>query len=120
MVKVNWRSIPPTIAHGAGIDWRLLSGQSLKNSDDPTACMEGMMYVSLASLQPSLSYHPHSHDDHEEVYYIISGKGEIRIDDEVQPIRDGDIIYIGVNQIHEIRNTGEEMLNFLAFAAQTK
>lgn len=120
MVKVNWRSIHPTIAHGAGIDWRLLSGQSLKDPKDPTACMNTMMYVARACLQPSLSYHPHSHDDHEEVYYIIKGKGEIRIDDEVQPIKDGDIIFIGLNQVHEIRNTGDEIIEFLAFAAQVK
>ncbi|NLX69765.1 MAG: cupin domain-containing protein [Clostridiales bacterium] len=118
MIKVNWRDVVPTIAHDAGIDWRLLSGQSLKDENDPSACMEGMMYIARACLQPSLSYHPHAHDDHEEVYYIIRGKGEIRIDDEVQPIRDGDIIYIGVNQVHEIRNTGDEMMEFLAVGAQ--
>lgn len=117
MIKVNWRDQKPRIAHEAGLDWPLLRGQS-QEDESPLACMEGMMYAARALLQPGLSYHAHAHDDHEEVYYIIKGRGEIRIDDEVKEIRDGDIIYIGVNQVHEIRNTGEEMIEFLAFAAR--
>ena len=120
MVKVNWRSKVPSIVHNAGVDWSLLKGQSLNKKDDPTACMQGMMYVARACLQSSLEYHAHAHDDHEEVYYIIAGTGEMLIDNEVQPIRDGDIIYIGVNQVHSIRNTGNETIEFLAFAAQTR
>ena len=41
------------------------------------------------------------------------------IDEEVKPIRDGDIIYIGKNQLHSIRNTDEnDFIHLLAFAAQ--
>ena len=118
MVKTNWRDVIPEIVRNAGIDWPLLLGQSLKNPKKNTTCMEGMMYISRALLQPGLSYQAHSHDDHEEVYYIIEGEGEIRIDDEVQSFRDGDIMYIGINQIHEIRNTGDKMINFLAIASE--
>jgi len=120
MVKVNWRSRVPSIVHDAGVDWSLLKGQGFGNPDDPLACMQGLMYVARACLEPSLAYHAHAHDDHEEVYYIIRGAGEMEIDDEIQPIRDGDAIYIGVNQVHSIRNTGKETMEFLAFAAQTR
>lgn len=35
------------------------------------------------------------------------------------PIRDGDVIYIGKNQVHSICNTGEDdFIEFLAFASQ--
>ena len=120
MIKTNWRDIKPTIVHDAGIDWQLLKGQSLTNTNNPLACMKGMMYVARALLQPGLAYHPHAHDDHEEVYYIIKGKGEIRIDDEINEIKEGDIIYIAVNQVHEIINSGENMIEFIAFAAEVK
>lgn len=118
MIKTNWKNVKPTIAHEAGIDWQLLKGQSLRDINNPFACMKGMMYVARALLQPGLSYHPHAHDDHEEVYYIIKGKGQIRIDDDEDDIEEGDIVYIGPNQIHEIKNTGQEMIEFLAFAAE--
>ena len=78
------------------------------------------MYIARASLQPTLEYHDHVHDDHEEIYYIMSGTGEIKIDGEVKPVRDGDIVFIGVNQWHQIRNTGDAMLDFLAVGAAPK
>ena len=119
MVKVNWRDIKPQIVHDAGIDFQLLQGQGFANPAVPTACMQGMYYVAYAMLPQGRSYHAHEHDDHEEVYYIIKGNGEMLVDDEVQPIRSGDIIYIGKHQVHSIRNTGDEdFIEFLAFASQ--
>jgi len=119
MVKLNWREVKPGIAHEVGIDYQLLRGQSLGNPNVPTACMQGMMYVAFAMLQPGQAYHAHEHDDHEEIYYIISGTGEMSVDNEVKPFRDGDIIYIGKNQLHSIKNTGSsDFVEFLAFAAQ--
>jgi len=120
MIKLNWRDVKPGIAHQVGLDWQLLRGQSLKDPNVPTACMETMMYTAFAMLQPGQAYHAHSHDDHEEVYFIISGTGEMEIDGETQPIRDGDIIFIALNQLHSIKNTGTEFIQFLAFAAQVQ
>jgi len=83
-------------------------------------CLKAITYVSLARLQPTLSYESHSHKDHEEVYYILSGNGSIKIDNEVAKFRDGDIIYIPVNKIHSITNEGDEMVEFLAFGGLTR
>lgn len=120
MIIKNWRENPPFIAHRSGIDWRLLSEKGAEVPDHESACLRAMKFVSLAWLQPGLSYEPHSHPDHEEIYYIISGKGTMRIDDEKRVIRDGDIIYIPINGVHEIINDGDEMIKFLAFAADVK
>jgi len=120
MVIKNWRENPPSIVHRSGIDWRLLSKEGEKGVDPESACLRAIKFVSLAWLQPGLSYEPHSHSDHEEIYYIISGKGTMRIDGEKRKIRDGDIIYIPVNSVHEIINDGEEMIKFLAFAANIR
>jgi mannose-6-phosphate isomerase-like protein (cupin superfamily) len=81
--------------------------------------MKAITYVSFAKLQPSLSYEPHRHDDHEEVYYIINGTGKIKIGNEEARLRDGDIIYIPENTTHSIINDGEEMIDFLAFGGYT-
>ncbi len=82
-------------------------------------CLKMITYVSLARLQPSLSYERHIHEDHEEVYYIIAGRGNIRIGNEVAKFRDGDIIYIPEKTAHSITNDGEEMIEFLAFGGHT-
>jgi mannose-6-phosphate isomerase-like protein (cupin superfamily) len=67
----------------------------------------------------SLSYEAHSHKDHEEVCYIISGKGSIKMGKEVAIFRDGDIIYIPENMTHSITNEGDDIVEFLAFGGLT-
>jgi mannose-6-phosphate isomerase-like protein (cupin superfamily) len=123
----NWRTVLPTIAHKSGLDWRLLSMKGARTDGDIEVetktqyqCLKAITYVSLARLQPTLSYEAHSHKDHEEVYYILSGKGTIKIDNEVVKFRDGDIIYIPVNKIHSITNEGDDMVEFLAFGGLSK
>ena len=75
ITKRNWRDIPPVIAHGSGVDWRLLSNSGPKTHGDIEAkvdlkfqCLKSITYVSRAVLQPGLSYQTHAHKDHEEVY----------------------------------------------------
>jgi mannose-6-phosphate isomerase-like protein (cupin superfamily) len=82
-------------------------------------CLKSITYVSLAKLQPSLTYEKHEHQDHEEVYYVINGNGKIKIGDEVARFRDGDIIYIPEKTSHSITNDGNEMVEFLAFGGFT-
>jgi mannose-6-phosphate isomerase-like protein (cupin superfamily) len=122
----NWRNVHPVIAHKSGLDWRLLSMAGSKTSGDIEAevepefrCLKTITYISLAKLQPTLSYERHTHDDHEEVYYIIAGRGNIKIGNETTKFRDGDIIYIPEKTAHSITNDGEEMVEFLAFGGHT-
>ena len=121
----NWRNVYPTIAHKSGLDWRLLSMPAKTHGDidaevDPKfQCRKSITYVSLAKLQPSLSYEAHDHQDHEEVYYIISGSGHIQIGTETAEFKDGDVVYIPSNTMHSITNDGTEMVEFLAFGGLT-
>ncbi|HJU35428.1 MAG TPA: dimethylsulfonioproprionate lyase family protein [Nitrososphaera sp.] len=87
--------------------------------DPKFQCLKSITYVSLAKLQPSLSYEKHDHQDHEEIYYIINGNGHIKIGDEEAKFRDGDIIYIPEKTSHSITNDGDEMVEFLAFGGYT-
>jgi mannose-6-phosphate isomerase-like protein (cupin superfamily) len=45
------------------------------------------------------------------LYYIINGKGKIRIGDEESLFRDGDIIHIPERTGHTITNNGEETID---------
>jgi mannose-6-phosphate isomerase-like protein (cupin superfamily) len=121
----NWRDTDPTLAHKSGLDWRLLSRAAKTSGDIDTEVepeyqvLKAITYVSLARLQRSLSYEPHIHEDHEEVYYVIRGSGKIKIGNEEARFRDGDIIYIPENAKHSITNDGEEVVDFLAFGGFT-
>lgn len=48
-----------------------------------------------------------------EVYYILSGTGEMHIADEVQTVEPGDAVYIPPNARQFIRNSGPEPLVFI-------
>jgi mannose-6-phosphate isomerase-like protein (cupin superfamily) len=48
-----------------------------------------------------------------EVYYILSGMGEMHIDGEVQTLESGDTVYIPPNAKQFIRNSGEADLVFI-------
>jgi mannose-6-phosphate isomerase-like protein (cupin superfamily) len=65
-----------------------------------------------AIVQPHQTSTPHSLKT-SEVYYILSGVGEMHIDDEVQQVEPGDAIYIPPNARQSICNTGTEPLVFI-------
>jgi mannose-6-phosphate isomerase-like protein (cupin superfamily) len=48
-----------------------------------------------------------------EVYYILSGEGEMHIDTEIQTIEPGDAVYIPPNSKQFVRNCGVEPLIFI-------
>ena len=48
-----------------------------------------------------------------EVYYLLSGKGEMHIDGETQIVETGDAVYIPPNARQFIRNCGNEPLVFI-------
>ncbi|MCD8486505.1 MAG: cupin domain-containing protein [Desertifilum sp.] len=48
-----------------------------------------------------------------EVYYILSGEGEMHIDEEVRRVEPGDAVYIPPNAKQFIHNCGQEPLVFI-------
>lgn len=129
MIKKNWRDFEPFLAHDAGVDWRIFNNKHEKFREEQEqeggyfpekAVMDVIRFVSLAHLNPGKCYHAHAHDDHEEIYYIISGKGKMIVDDEESDIMDGDCIYIPLNSVHQIVNDGDQIIEFLAFAGNVE
>ncbi len=48
-----------------------------------------------------------------EVYYILSGQGEMHIDDETRSVEPGDAVYIPPRARQHICNTGDRPLVFI-------
>ena len=65
-----------------------------------------------ATLPVGKTSQPHSLTT-SEVYYILSGKGEMHIDSEVQIVVPGDAVYIPSNAKQFIYNCGDEALVFI-------
>lgn len=60
---------------------------------------------------------PHYHPRTEEIYYILSGTGRMRLGDERHDVGPGDAIAIPPGMIHQIENTGSVELKFLCCCA---
>ncbi len=65
-----------------------------------------------ATLPVGQTSQPHSLKT-SEVYYILTGSGEMHIDDETQVVEPGDAVYIPPNARQFIRNRGRELLVFI-------
>lgn len=70
-----------------------------------------------ARLAPGQSTTPHYHAQTEEIYYILSGSGQMQIGHETRPVGPGDAIAIPPGQVHQITNTGDGRLTFLCCCA---
>ena len=70
-----------------------------------------------ARLPAGKSTAPHRHLSAEEIYYILRGKGEMRIGEEAREVGAGDAIAIAPGAVHEITNTGGDVLVFLCCCA---
>lgn len=72
----------------------------------------------VTALAPGKRAFPfHNHRVNEEMFFVIAGRGEIRIGGSVYDVGDGDIIACppgGAETAHQIVNTGDTELRFLA------
>lgn len=65
------------------------------------------------TLPPGKTVTPHHHEVLEEIYYIFSGSGVMRIGEESQAVSAGDAIYIPKHNVHSLTNTGDEDMKIL-------
>lgn len=63
------------------------------------------------------AYPRHSHRINEEMFFVLEGRGEVRIGDETLPVRPGDFIACppgGPESAHQLHNNGSAELKVLA------
>lgn len=48
----------------------------------------------------------HTHKNHEELYFFLSGKGEFQVDGEVFPIAEGSVVRVNPAGKRSVRNNG--------------
>jgi len=63
-------------------------------------------------LKKGMKIHPHKHP-HKEVYIFIKGEGTMQVDDEVTPVKGGDIVFIPSNSLHTAWNNDNMDLEFI-------
>jgi mannose-6-phosphate isomerase-like protein (cupin superfamily) len=87
----------------------LLSHLLLQEGDIP----DGKLAITWVDIKPGSGQRPHKHFP-EQVYVIIKGKGRMRVGDEEEEVREGDLVYIPSNVTHGIKNLLDEKLTYLS------
>ncbi|MBY5960144.1 cupin domain-containing protein [Membranicola marinus] len=62
----------------------------------------------------------HVHPEMHEILYVLRGKAEQWIEDEMRILEAGDSVYIDANVVHGTFNAGEEDLEFLAILSPSQ
>lgn len=97
------------IAHGGGIARMILDQRTLKE----------IGFFAIGMLEPGKELEAHR-DPMEEIYFITSGSGEMRVDDETRAVGPGDATWIPTGSVHSLLNTGKEICNVLVIAAPVR
>ena len=62
----------------------------------------------------------HSHKTHEEIYVIISGKGEYEVDGEKTTVGEGSIIRVAPAGVRALRNTSDAEMVMMCIQYEAK
>ena len=86
-----------------GVRWKFLIDKDFNGSSG--------LSLGYAEIAPGgdLTLHYHSPD---EIYVITSGEGILNKSGKLETIKKGDVVYIGKNEKHALKNDGKETLEF--------
>ncbi len=72
--------------------------------------------VFIVVIEPGQAPPLHQHNDTEQIFYILSGSGELEIGTEgaAYPVKPGDVVRIPPSTLHTIHALGNTNLNYLA------
>ena len=87
---------------------------------DPTVFLSNWSYMDHLIISPGGSEGPHRHPKVGEVYYVISGSGEVKVSNETAAIRNGDGIPILADESHFVKNTGIQNLELMIIGVATE
>lgn len=106
--NVNDREVLETtyLAHGGAIAQMILDRRVLRE----------IGFLAIASLTRGKTIETHT-DPMEEIYFVLSGEGEMSVDEETKHVRPGDATWIPAGSAHSLSNSSEEDLLILVVAS---
>jgi mannose-6-phosphate isomerase-like protein (cupin superfamily) len=69
--------------------------------------------VTWVEGEPESEQGRHAHNDSEQVYVIVAGKGVMHVAGEEKDVRAGTLVFVPKGALHSIRNHGAEKLVFV-------
>ena len=94
------------LAHGGAVAQMILDRRTLKE----------LGFLAIAGLKPGREIEAHE-DPMEEIYFVLSGSGEMKVDGEKREVKPGDAVWIPAGSTHGLVNRGEEDCVILVVAS---
>ena len=73
--------------------------------------------MSLTTVEPMLGMARHMHRNCDEAWYIVDGKGIFYADGRKAIFKSGDFLFVRKNVVHQLVNTGNTVLTYIAVTA---
>jgi mannose-6-phosphate isomerase-like protein (cupin superfamily) len=108
MKAIDWKEIPEPLVTPTGEIIYELVGKAVTENHSKNHSLARII------LPPGKSSITHYHQVSEETYFILTGSGQMQINDLRFTIREGQACHIKPGDIHRIENKGDLDLEFLA------
>lgn len=77
------------------------------------------MELSLNKIPPGgQSPFLHRHAEHEELYLVVGGRGQIQVNGRIADLREGSAVRVAPDGVRAIRNSGSEPLYYVCIQAK--
>jgi mannose-6-phosphate isomerase-like protein (cupin superfamily) len=73
--------------------------------------------ITWVDVPPGAEQRAHSHEESEQVYVIVRGRGRMRVAGDEEEVSEGDLVFIPPATDHGIVNDGEETLVYVSATA---
>jgi mannose-6-phosphate isomerase-like protein (cupin superfamily) len=101
---INWRDGQPKIAHLSAVHWGGYRDRERADDPDERNRLERLKGFARHAVQGHKTSDHHKHENQEQVYYVLSGRGEVLFGEERFPVQDGDAIYLPSGIYHQMFN----------------
>lgn len=77
-----------------------------------------LMFLNEVYVASGERLEAHQHEDMEEIFYFLDGKGIMQVGKDVQPVTAGDRVIVPMKTMHILENTGEAEMKFICFGVK--
>tara|TARA_Y100000590_G_scaffold226676_1_gene256033 strand:+ start:13009 stop:13404 length:396 start_codon:yes stop_codon:yes gene_type:complete len=120
--KLNWADRQPHAGHENVLINYIYEPKGMEGKGEDETTLLGQWRLTKHSIQPIKrgDFHTNEADTSEHVFYVLGGRGQIKLDEESVDIGVGDAVHVPPSVGHQSINNGDEWLEPLVISASTK